>query len=201
MRSQFRAQITIKGSLLSQPGLQKHQFHSEFECNVIQVLFLDQFCSKKLENLQIYFKYLWLQNVGNRFSYFFFDVAGLKSRRFSETDFPNLIKNVTRNNATWRPTMMKVVYLIQFVGTQNFESGRCFVDWEHPHLPPTPLNADLDRSQWVRHISLSHFLCHLTSIQFLGPQSMETKQCFVGWDSPTHLNASLDRSWQVLHIY
>ena len=33
MWGQFRAEITIKESLLSQPGLQKHQFH-EFYCNV-----------------------------------------------------------------------------------------------------------------------------------------------------------------------
>ena len=33
MRGQFRAEITMKGSLLSQPGLQEHQFH-EFYCNV-----------------------------------------------------------------------------------------------------------------------------------------------------------------------
>ena len=33
LQGQFRAEITIKGSLLSQPGLQEHQLH-EFYCNI-----------------------------------------------------------------------------------------------------------------------------------------------------------------------
>ena len=40
MQGQFRAEITIKESLLLQPGLQKHQFHESY-CNVSVELDID----------------------------------------------------------------------------------------------------------------------------------------------------------------